>query len=175
MSQGSITSIQDMLAPAVLMTGTSILTGAIQTLYANVGDRMRSLSADKLERLSDSHGGLLSRDELGVAGMVRVDEIDTQLPMLRDRYQALHFALQFIYGSMSFLVISMILIAIDITVHAPAVGTAALVAVLLSTVTLLVALALPLLSVRKAVKAVAYEVERTLELGVKSSPPSSSP
>lgn len=62
---------------------------------------------------------------------------------------------------MSFLVTSMILIAIDITVPATAVGAAALVTVLLATVSLLVGLTLPLLSVRKSISAVTYEVDRT--------------
>lgn len=55
----------------------------------------------------------------------------------------------------------MILIAIDITVPATAVGAAALVTVLLATVSLLVGLTLPLLSVRKSISAVTYEVDRT--------------
>ena len=174
MGQESITSIQDMLAPAVLMTGTAILAGAIQTQYANIGDRIRSLSTDKLSRLTDSNGGLLSRDELGIAAMVRVDQIDEQLPLLRGRHRALHYAVQLVYASMSLLVTGMILIAIDIGVPAPAVGPAAVTVVLLAVVALLAALALPLLSVRKSVNVMADEVDRTLELGSKPSPPSSS-
>jgi len=173
-SQESITSIQDMLAPAVLMTGTAILAGTIQTQYASISDRIRNLSADRLGRLTDSNGDLLRRDELGVADMVRVDQIDMQLPVLTHRYRALHHAFQFVYGSMSLLVAGMILIAIDVTVPAPAVGPVAVVAVLLAAVALLAALTLPLLSVQQSVNAMAEEVERTLDFGSKSSPPSSS-
>jgi hypothetical protein len=76
---------------------------------------------------------------------------------------------------MSFLVASMILIAIDITVPAAGAGPAAVAAVLVAAVALLAALTLPLLSVRKSINGLADEVKQTLELGSQSSaPPSTS-
>jgi hypothetical protein len=132
------------------------------------------MTAEMLELLTDSEGGLRTRDQLGAAAAVRANEIDVQLPLLRGRRRAVHEALQFLYGAFSFVVVSMILIGIDLAVPAPAAGTGALVTVLLAIVALLAALALALLSVRRSMKAAEFEEHRTLEVGWTRSPSSPS-
>jgi len=47
MSQAAISSIQAMLAPAVLITTAAILAGGIQTMYSAVNDRMRHMTSVK--------------------------------------------------------------------------------------------------------------------------------
>jgi hypothetical protein len=48
--QVAITAIQAMLAAVVLMTTTAILAGGIRTMYANVNDRTRDMTAEMLTR-----------------------------------------------------------------------------------------------------------------------------
>ena len=175
MSQAAISSIQAMLAPAVLMTTAAILAGGIQTMYSAVNDRMRQMTGEKVTHLTGSDGRLVTRDELGSAAAVRVDEIDTELPVLRARHRLLRDALLFHYSAVGFVVVAMILIAVALTVPAPAAGTAALVLVLVATVALLFGLALVALSVRKSVNAVDYEVDRTLALGTSKPYPPPTP
>jgi hypothetical protein len=164
-SQAAISSIQAMLAPAVLMTTAAILAAGIQTMYSSVNDRMRNMAGEKLLRLTSTDGRLLDRRELNPATAFRVNEIDTQLPLLRSRHRLLRDALQLLYGVILLVVITMILIAVAITVPTNAAGTAALVTILAATAVLLFGLALVALSVRQSVNAVDYEVDRTLALG----------
>jgi Protein of unknown function (DUF2721) len=165
MTQVAISSIQSMIAPAVLMTTAAILAGGVQTMYSAVNDRMRDMTSEKLARLTSSDGGLIDLGKLGAASALRVDEIDAQLPLLRARHRILRAALQFFYGAVLLVVVTMILIAVAITVPAPAAGTVALVAILCATVALLFGLAQVAFSVRQSVNAVDYEVDRTLKLG----------
>lgn len=165
MTQVAISSIQSMIAPAVLMTTAAILAGGVQTMYSAVNDRMRDMTHEKLVRLTAADGGLHDRRELGAASGFRVDEIDAQLPLLRARHRHLRAALQFFYGAVLLVVVTMILIAVAITLPATVAGTVALISILLATVALVFGLGAVALSVRQSVNAVEYEVDRTLQLG----------
>jgi hypothetical protein len=148
MTQVAISSIQLMIAPAVLMTTAAILAGGVQTMYSAVIDRMRDMAHERLIRLTATDGGLQDRRLLGAGSAFRVDEIDAQLPLLRARHRHLRTALHLFYGSVLLVVVAMILIAVAITVPAPAAGTIALVAILLATVALLFGLGAIALSIR---------------------------
>ena len=58
MPQTAISAIQAMLAPVVLMTTSAILAGGMQTMYAEVNDRMRRspLSGQSPEPCAGRHG-----------------------------------------------------------------------------------------------------------------------
>ena len=60
MPQVAISAIQAMLAPVVLMTTSAILAGGVQTMYAQVNDRMRAMAAERLSRLTDTNGDLVA-------------------------------------------------------------------------------------------------------------------
>lgn len=60
MPQLAISAIQAMLAPVVLMTTSAILAGGMQTMYAEVNDRMRAMTAEKLSRLTGRNGDLVT-------------------------------------------------------------------------------------------------------------------
>ena len=51
MTQVPISSIQSMIAAAVLMTTAAILAGGVQTMYASVNDHLRPESAE-MDRLT---------------------------------------------------------------------------------------------------------------------------
>jgi hypothetical protein len=91
--------------------------------------------------------------------------IDEQLPLLRERHAFLRRALQALYTSVLFVVVSMLLIAVSITVPYAAAGTIALVAILVATGVLLAGLASIGISVRRSINAVDLEVDRTLAFG----------
>jgi hypothetical protein len=165
LNQLSISSIQAMLAPAVLMTTAAILAAGVQTMYSSVNDRMRDMTAEKLARLTSSDGTLVRTDSLSTPAALRVALIDTQLPLLRTRHRLLRDALEVLYGCILLVVICMILIAIAVTLPAPAAGTAAVIIILSATIALLVGLLLVGLSVQRSVNAVDYEVDRVLALG----------
>lgn len=94
MSQEEISSIQAMLAPAVLMTTAALMVNGIQTMYSSVKDRMRAMSSEKLARYTRGDGELLNRHQLSATAVLRVDLIDAQLPLLRQRHRWLRNALQ---------------------------------------------------------------------------------
>jgi hypothetical protein len=165
MSQLAISAVQAMLAPVVLMTTVAILAGGIQTMYAGVNDRMRAMASEKLSRLTGSDGDLLAEAALGPAARLRVGEIDAQLPLLVRRHRMLHDALQLLYADVLIVLVAMILLAVSITVPAPAVGDVGLGFVLAATGVLLLGLTSVARSVHDSVNAVDYEVDRVLRLG----------
>jgi hypothetical protein len=164
-SQVAITAIQAMLAPVVLMTTAAILAGGVQTMYAGVNDRMRTLAAEKFSRLTGNDGGLTPKADLPLAAKERVAEIDAQLPLLLQRHRMLHDALQLIYLAILIIVVAMILIAISITVPAPGIGDAALGVVLGATILLLLGLVSLARTVHRSDNAIVYEVDHVLRIG----------
>ncbi len=165
MTQVAVDAIQAMLAPVVLMTTTAIVAGGVQTMYAGVNDRMRTMTAEKLKLLTGADGELSPQAGLPGATRERVVEIDAQLPLLRGRHRMLHDALQFLYGAVLVIVMAMFLLSLAITVPAPAAGDVALVLVLVATAALLLGLIKLSRSVRQSANAVDYEVDRALRLG----------
>ena len=116
MGQEAISSIQAMLAPAVLMTTAAITAGGIQTMYSAVNDRMSEMTSEKLTRFTGGDGELLDRHQLSASAALRVGQIDAQLPFLRQRHRSLRNALQLLYSAIVLVVVTMILIAVAITV-----------------------------------------------------------
>jgi Protein of unknown function (DUF2721) len=167
-SQVAIGAVQAMLAPVVLMTTCAILAGGIQTMYAEVNDRMRMMTAERLSRLQSAgpNGELAAVASLRGAARERIAEIDAQLPLLLARHRKLHSALMCVYQAVLMVVGAMVLIAASISVPAPAAGDVALVLILAATVTLLFGVAYVAASVRKSAGAVDYEVRRVLQLGL---------
>lgn len=164
MPQLAINAIQAMLAPVVLMTTSAILAGGMQTMYAGVNDRMRAMTAEKLTRLTDRNGELVTVASLPSASRERVSEIDAQLPLLLNRHRRLHNALMLVYLAVLILVVGMVLIAVSISVPVAAVGDVALVVVLAATVVLLIGVVFLAASVHQSTNAVDFEVQRVMQL-----------
>lgn len=165
MDQVAIRAIQAMLAPVVLITTAAILSGGIQTMYAAVNDRMRSMTAERLSRLTTSDGEFTSPSALPPSARERLRQIDTELPLLLRRHWMLHNVLMLIYTSVLLVVIAMVLIAVAITGPEPAAGDVALVVMLTATGTLMLGLVLVALTVRHSANAIDYEVQEVLRLG----------
>jgi hypothetical protein len=76
-----------------------------------------------------------------------------------------------LYSAIVLVVVTMILIAVAITVPEPVAGTAALVSILAATAALLAGIGFVGVSVMRSISAVDFEVDRTLELGSAASTP----
>jgi Protein of unknown function (DUF2721) len=161
----TVTAIQAMVAPVVLITTAAILSGALLSMYGSVNDRMRAMNRERLGILTGAEGTLLSAAEVPASGRERLTQIDTQLPMLLRRYRLLHNAVLLIYAGVAVLVLSVIAIAVAVTNRSGAAGTAALVLVLAGTVVLLGGLLSAARSIMISMDAIDYEVRRALSVG----------
>jgi Protein of unknown function (DUF2721) len=161
----AITAVQAMVAPVVLITAAALLTGALLAMYGSINDRMRAMSHERLDILTGADGSLLSADQVPASGRERLAQIDTQLPLMLRRHRLLHDAVLLLFGGVAVLVLSVIAIGVAVTNGSGGVGTAALILVLVGTVTLLTGLLFAARSIMLSTDAVDYEVERSLSLG----------
>jgi hypothetical protein len=164
-SDTSITAIQAMVVPAVLITTSAILAGGIATTYAAVNDRMRTMTAQRLDALTDADGILDRAQNTSPRSRERISEIDRQLPVLLTRHHLLRRALLLNYTAVLVLVLSVTAIALAVGDHSSGLGITALILVIAGTVTLLLAVTLMAQSVRTSSSAIDYEVRRVLTLG----------
>jgi Protein of unknown function (DUF2721) len=165
----SISAIQAMVAPVVLITSAALLTNALLTMYNSVHDRVRAMDHERLEILTGAAGDLRMVADVPAMGRERLSQISVQLPRLLRRHRLLHNALLLIFASIAVLVVSVIIIAAAVTDDSGAVGIAALVLVLAGTVTLLGGLFLAARSIVVSADAIDYEAERTMALGTDES------
>ncbi len=165
MDPTAIRAVQAMAAPVVLITTAAILSGSLLTMFGAVNDRMRAMDHERVEILTAAAGTLLSAVSVPAAGHERLTQIDTQLPMLLHRHRLLHNAVLVIFGGVAVLVLSVIAIGVAVTNSSGAVGTAALVLVLVGTTMLLAGLLFAARSIMTSQDAVDYEVRRALSLG----------
>ena len=165
MNLTAITAVQAMVAPVVLITAAALLTGALLAMYGTVNDRMRAMSHERLDILTGADGTLLLAAQVPASGRERLTQIDAQLPMLLRRHRLLHDAVLLIFASVAVLVLSVIAIGIAVTNRSGGIGTAALVLVLVGTVTLLTGLLFAARSIMLSMNAIDYEVDRALSLG----------
>jgi hypothetical protein len=164
-SDASITAIQAMVVPAVLITTSAILAGGISTMYGAVNDRMRLMTSQRLDALTAADGALSRAEDTTGRAHERITEIDRQLPVLLTRHHLLGRALLLNYTAVLVLVLSVMAIALAIGDHSSGLGVTALVLVIAGTVTLLLAVVLTAQSIRASSGAVDYEVRRVLALG----------
>ena len=165
MNLTTVTAIQAMVAPVVLITTAAILSGALVSMYGSVNDRMRAMNRERLGILTGAGGTLLSAADVPASGRERLTQIDTQLPMLLRRHRLLHNAVLLIYAGVAVLVLSVIAIAVAVTNRSGAAGTAALVLVLAGTAVLLGGLLFAARSIVISMDAIDYEVRRALSVG----------
>jgi Protein of unknown function (DUF2721) len=161
----AITAVQAMVAPVVLITAAALLTGALLAMYGSINDRMRAMSHERLDILTGADGSLLSADRVPASGRERLTQIDTQLPLMLRRHRLLHDAVLLLFAGVAVLVLSVIAIGAAVTNGSGGIGTAALILVLVGTVTLLTGLLFAARSIMLSTDAVDYEVKRSLSLG----------
>jgi hypothetical protein len=153
-----------MVAPAVLITTSAILAGGLSSMYGSVNDRMRSMTAERLNLRTSADGTF---GELGNSlprTRERIAEIDMQLPWLLKRHRLLGHAVLLSYAAALGLVLSVIGIAIAVGTHNGGVGVAAVILVIGGVVTLLIGLWFAARAVILSRNAIDYEVQRVLSI-----------
>jgi len=163
-SQTAIKAIQAMVAPAVLITTSAIVAGGLSSLYGSVNDRMRSMTAERLELRTTADGTFGDPAQALPRTTERIGEIDAQLPRLLRRHRLLGYAVMCSYGAALGLVLSVIAIAVAVETDSEAAGVVAVVFVIAGAVTLLVGLAVAARAVVLSRDAIDYEVNRVLSL-----------
>ena len=161
----AIVAIEVMVAPVVLITSAALLFGALLAMYTSINDRMRGMTRERREILTEPTGTVLSSASVPAIGRERLTQIDTQLPMLLRRHRLLHDAVFLIVAGVAVLVLSVVAIAVAVTNHSGPVGTVALVLVVAGTVTILGGLLIATRSIMISAEAIDYEVKSSLTLG----------
>ena len=161
----AIVAIEVMVAPVVLITSAALLFGALLAMYTSINDRMRGMTRERREILTEPTGTVLSSASVPASGQERLTQIDTQLPMLLRRHRLLHDAVFLIVAGVAVLVLSVVAIAVAVTNRSGPVGTVALVLVVAGTVTILGGLLIATRSIMISAEAIDYEVKSSLTLG----------
>jgi len=161
----AIVAIEVMVAPVVLITSAALLFGALLAMYTSINDRMRGMTRERREILTEPTGTVLSSASVPAIGRERLTQIDTQLPMLLRRHRLLHDAVFLIVAGVAVLVLSVVAIAVAVTNRSGPVGTVALVLVVAGTVTILGGLLIATRSIMISAEAIDYEVKSSLTLG----------
>lgn len=164
MTEAAITAIEAMVAPAVLITTSAIVAGGLSSMYGSVNDRMRSMSAERLDLRTSADGTFGQLGDSAPRTRERVAEIDTQLVLLLRRHRLLARAVLFSYAAPLVLVLSVIVIAIAVGTHSEVVGVAAEILVIGGAATLLIGLWFASRAILVSRDAVNYEVRRILSL-----------
>lgn len=150
-------TIQLIIAPVVLVTACAIIQGGILGRFVYVGQRMRSLTHERLEllhsnKMDDSYA------------MERVQEIDRQIPLLIRRHRLLQNSVLLVYSAIAIFLVSMFAIALSVGFNSGGVARAALTCFLIGTGVLLTAVLLAGQEVRMSHQAICYEANRVRSL-----------
>jgi hypothetical protein len=154
-----------MVTPVVLLTVGTLISNGLLIVYSAINDRMREMTHERIAILTGPAGEMLELASVPGMGRERLSEIRKQLPMLLRRHRLTRTALLTIYVSIGVLGLSIIAIAIAVTVHNDVIAHVALGLVLAGTVIMLGGLTIAGLSLAKSADAVTYAVEQTLSLG----------
>jgi hypothetical protein len=165
MNPTAIRAIEAMVAPVVLITAAAVLSGGVLAVFGSVNDRMRSMTAQRLDLLVGPDGALRSVADLPTGTQERVGQIDEQLPMLLRRHRLLRFAVLSIFIGVAILVASVITLAIAVPTNSDDVAYTSLALVVAGTVAILLGCLFAASSIMISQDAIAYEVNRSLSLG----------
>lgn len=149
--------IQLIIAPVVLITACAIIQGGVLGRFMYVGQRIRSLANERLELL---HSGKLD-DAFSVE---RLQEIDRQIPLLKQRHRLLQKGVLLIYTAISIFLLSMFAIALSVASNLGAAATLALFCFLIGTCLLLTGVVFAGQEIRRSHQAICYEVNRIASL-----------
>jgi hypothetical protein len=159
--QTAAKTIQLILAPAVMVTACGILLSGMLGHYAEVNDRIRSLTAERIDLalLAPLPGHEHRAEE-------RLNEIDHQVPMLTHRHRQVHHAILLGYAAVTVLVASMFVIGAAALAHSSVLGTVALFVFLGGTAAMLAGGWFMAVEIRTSQVSVAFEAMRVVHLPV---------
>lgn len=165
MSAAAVAStIQLILAPAVMVTACAILLGGPLSHYAALNDRLRALSRERLDLLRQANAASAPADAFIPE---RFEEIDKQIPDLLHRHKLERNAVLSVYCAVLTFLITMFVIAVAAAADSAAIATFALVLFLIGTAILALGVLITAIEVRQSQRAVEYEVRRVAGLARK--------
>ena len=150
-------TIELIIATVVLSTACAIVQGSVVGRCMSVGQRMRSLANERLELL---HRGKMEN----AFSLERLQEIDRQTPLLKQRHRLLQEAVLLIYNAISIFLITMFVIALSVALNAGGVAFVALLCFLIGTSLLLMGVIFAGQEIRISHKAICYEIDRISSL-----------
>ncbi len=150
-------TIQLIIAPVVLVTACAIIQGGVLGRFVYVGQRIRALANERLELL---HQG---KTDDGFS-IERLQEIDRQIPLLKQRHRLLQRSGLLIYTAVIIFLTSMFAIALSVASNVSAIATIALLCFMGGTCLLLIAVILASQEIRLSHQAICYEVNRIASL-----------
>jgi hypothetical protein len=168
-------TIQFILAPVVMISSCAVLLNGMLARYASVNERLRTMDRERFDLLVRNAAlrGAAVTLEAALVGE-RLDEIDSQLPILLRRHQMLRDGLLALYGATMAFVVAMFAIATVVIANAESVDYGALILFLVGNALLLLSISLIVVEVRVSHRAVRYEVNRLQRLG-RRAPPEADP
>lgn len=150
-------TIQLIIAPVVLITACAIIQGRVLGRFVYVGQRLRSLANERLELL---HKGKME----DAFSLERLQEIDRQIPLLKQRHRLLQRSVLLIYAAIIIFLITMFVIALSVALDAGSIAALALSCFLLGTSLLLIDVILAGQEIRMSHRAMCYEIDRISSL-----------
>jgi hypothetical protein len=150
-------TIQLIIAPVVLITACAIIQGSTLGRFMYVGQRIRSFVHERLELLHSGKKG-------DAFSLERLQEIDRQLPLLKQRHRLLQKSVLLIYNAIAIFLLSMFAIALSVASNLSVIATLALLCFLLGTCLLLTGVVFMGQEIRMSHQALCYEVNRVAAL-----------
>jgi Protein of unknown function (DUF2721) len=148
-------TIQLILGPVVMLSACSVFVGGVLNHYTSVGDRIRSLTRERLELLRAGQSALV---------LERLDQIDVQLPEVLYRHRLIHHALVAVYAAIGILILTMCTIALTASVAADWVGSLVYAIFALSVLSMLVGVVLITLEIGTSRRSLVFEADRVTRL-----------
>jgi hypothetical protein len=157
----AVDAIADMVAPVVLLTVGGMLSNGLITLYNDISNRMREMTRERLEIRRGPAGAVLDDTSLPSIDQERLKEIGVQLPMMLRRHELTRVSVLAIYAAIVVFGLSIIAIAVAVSMDDEIAGRVALGLVVAGTIIMLVGLTVAVASVARSADAISYAVERT--------------
>lgn len=158
-------TIQLIVAPVVMVTSCALVLNGLLQRYGAINDRLRDMARERFDLLRTGGGDLASFTPKDPFVAERLQQIDTQMPLLLRRHKQIHDAVLTVYSAILVLVLCMFVIALAAILNAPWIALAALIIFLAGTSILLLGLLITMNEVRASHTAVEYEAQRVLYLG----------
>jgi len=166
MTLTAVSAISAMVAPVVLLTVGCLLSNGLLTMYGSVNDRLREMTRERFDILTGPSGERLEVTTVPVMSRERLNEIKFQLPLLLRRHKLTRLAVFTIYVAIAVLGLSIVVIAIAVTMHDEVAGRVALGLVLTGTIIMMVGIGVASTSLAKSADAITYAVRRAESEGL---------
>jgi hypothetical protein len=166
MTLTAVNAISAMVAPVVLLTVGCLLSNGLLTVYSSVNDRLREMTRERFEILTGPSGERLEVATVPAMSQERLREIKFQLPLLLRRHKLTRLAVFIIYVAIAVLGLSIVVIAIAVTMDDEVAGRVALGLVLAGTITMVRGIGVASISLARSADAITYAVERAQAEGL---------